>query len=626
MCGIAAGIGQDLPPTHELESALATLAHRGPDDSGACLDGQVWLGSRRLAIQDLTRAGHMPMQVEGLVSIVFNGEIYNYVEIRDELIAHGHRFASESDTEVLLRAYLQWGPDCLPRLNGMWAFVISDRRDGSTFIARDRFGVKPLYYAQSSGCTLFASEPKFILAVWPTTRAVNERALYELLAERRVSVARQSFYHSISVFPAGSYAIVRPGDAAVRSVPFWSYPDAADPGDSRRLEELEDDFCHLLEDSVRLRLRSDVPVGITLSGGLDSTAILSATQRIGTAGPLFAFTSVYGDHALYDEHSWARIAVAPHPSVVLDEVDAPAREWMETLGDIVWHMDGPGISPAVFPLWRIMRSARAKGIPVLLEGQGADELLGGYATHRAHALVDRATQLRQYPRMGDARLWLRMLAAANEANGLRRTSIDALTVASPRFARVRARRIGARGALSDDFAMDASLESPEPEVRAPTDRLRTRLQGDFASDTLPGFLHYGDAISMAHGIESRLPFLDYRLVEFCIRLPAALRGGGDRSKEILRKYLRRVGQPTIASRVDKRGFPTPTGAWLAANGGREARDLLLSADTRIAGYVDRHAVAHLIDRQVAGHHAASDQLYALTTTEIWLRTCVGSTH
>jgi asparagine synthase (glutamine-hydrolysing) len=627
MCGIAAAIGGAGPGAPTLEAALATLAHRGPDDSGVFCREDVWLGSRRLAIQDLSAAGHMPMTAEGIATIVFNGEIYNYVELRDELMAHGHRFTSESDTEVLLRAYLEWGVECLPRLNGMWAFVIWDARDGSSFIARDRFGVKPLYFTRASDATIFASEPKFILAVLPATRAVNERALFQLLAEKRVDVSRQSFYRAIEVFPAGSYAVIRPGAAKTDAHTYWRYPDA-EPGPPEALHELEDEFGRLLEDSVRLRLRSDVPVGLTLSGGLDSTAILSATQRVEPGREEFAFTSVYGS-GTYDERSWARAAVEPYPRVALEEVDTPMEAWQETLAKIVWHMDGPGLSPAVFPLWQIMRKARAERIPVVLEGQGADELLGGYAVHRMHALLDRATQLRRHPRLADARHWLKMLRSAVDANGARRTTIDACTVSSPALRGLRDRYVGVRAALAPEFlahseGMDGQRD--RPQSHSSRDRLAAKLERDFSRDLLPAFLHYGDAISMAHSIESRLPFLDYRMVEFCVRLPAALRGGGTRSKEILRTYLGRAGQPAIAARTDKKGFPTPAGTWLAANDGQIPRELLLGVGAQIAPYIDRRAVARLIDRQVAGRYAASDQLYALTTVEIWLRTCVrGST-
>ncbi|MDX6525223.1 MAG: hypothetical protein QOI43_734, partial [Gaiellales bacterium] len=229
---------------------------------------------------------------------------------------------------------------------------------------------------------------------------------------------------------------------------------------------------------------------------------------------------------------------------------------------------------------------------------------------------------RRHPRLDDARLWLEMLRSAVAANGARRTTIDAATVSSPALRRLRDRYVGVRGALSPEFLARSEGDRGGPQPRNSRERLAAKLECDFSRDLLPAFLQYGDAISMAHSIESRLPFLDYRMVEFCVRLPASLRGGGTRSKEILRTYLRGAGQPAIAARADKKGFPTPAGAWLGANDGQIPRELLLGVGAQIAPYIDRRAVARLIERQVAGHFAASDQLYALTTAEIWLRTCV----
>jgi asparagine synthase (glutamine-hydrolysing) len=510
----------------------------------------------------------------------------------------------------------------------MWAFVIWDGRDQSAFIARDRFGVKPLYYARTADCIIFASEPKFILAVLPSSRAVNERALYQVLAETRVDVSRQSFYPTIEVLAAASYAIVRPGDRAVEARAYWRYPDGDESAFPQAHEQLESEFGRLLEDSVRLRLRSGVPVGLTLSGGLDSTSVLAAAQRVDPDRLGHAFTSVYAGTDTYDERSWAQAAAAPYPRVALEEVEASGADWLETLEQIIWHMDGPGLSPAVFPLWKIMRQARAARIPVLLEGQGADELLGGYAVHRAHAVLDRATELRRHPRLAEARVWADMLRSSVEANGPRRTSIDVLTVLGPGLRSLRNRHAGTHDVLTRDFVEHAGSdevdESNGARTGRSTSRLAAKLERDFSRDTLPAFLQYGDAISMAHGIESRLPFLDFRMVEFCVRLPAALRGGGNRSKEVLRSYLRGAGQSRIAARMDKKGFLTSAHTWLGANNGEVPRDLLLAPNARIAPYIDRHAVARLIERQAVGRYAGGDRLYALTTAEIWLRTCVGA--
>jgi asparagine synthase (glutamine-hydrolysing) len=620
MCGIAAAVGPEAPSRQSLAAALDVLNHRGPDDVGDFAQRDVWLGSRRLAIQDLTNAGHMPMESDGVV-ITYNGEIYNYVELRRDLTARGHRFHSGTDTEVLLRAYLEWGEGCLDRLNGMWSFVIWDNRTNSAFVARDRFGVKPLYYYSNSRVTIFASEPKFILTAVAGTRRPNADAIYRLLAEKRIDLSRESFYQDVRVFPAASSCRLTPSDVSVRPRLYWEPPVGSNGEIS--IEDGEQQFAELFDDSVRLRLRSDVSVGVTLSGGLDSTAVLASLEHADPDRPLHAFTSVYGSAPGRDELAWATRASQPYRSVQLHRVPSDVADWLDRLTTIVWHMDSPGLSPAVVPLWEIMATARRMDVPVLLEGQGADELLGGYAHHRAHAVHDLWRDAVRSPSLGGAQRVLNAFRSAVASNGFRRSAIDAVTVAAPRATVLRNRVTGAAQALDSSFAAEMShrasaSEDPAQRVRS----LEHRLRSDFFAETLPRFLHYGDAMSMAHSIETRLPFLDYRLVELCLRLPLGLRGGGARSKEVLRAYLRRRRQPLIADRMDKRGYPTPAAEWLAVGGGAVPRTLLLEPDAMLKNFISPKGVERLIDRQVAGRYATSDLLYALVTCEIWMRMCI----
>jgi asparagine synthase (glutamine-hydrolysing) len=615
MCGIVAVIGARAgTDDRRRNEALDVIAHRGPDDRGTWEDGDAWLGSRRLAIIDLSPGGHQPLVDPATgVAITYNGEIYNYLELRDELVALGHVFRTQSDTEVLLRAYLEWGSDLLSHLNGMWAFVLWDPRVGEAFFARDRLGVKPFYFSARSGRLSVASEPKALLHLDPSLRQVDERSLYDFLAEGRLYAGQGSFYAGIDVLPAGHCGTFSPGDSSPVVRRYWAPPGPADePIGYRKAVET---FGDLLRDSVRLRMRSDVPVGFTLSGGLDSSSVLqAAASDVGENATLHAFTSTYDTapgSPILDERRWARL-VAETYNVDLQQVPAEVDDWMGVLRRIVWHMDGPGYSPAVFPLWKIMERARARGIPVLLEGQGADELLGGYTQYAALSMWSSLSRGR-------------LAAFARDYGAFARTfSVRMLTLW---LVRERAsfavdayrRRVGSLGTLDAEFSR--RFRGNGSTARSPTS-VNGRLTLDLTQEILPGLLHYGDAISMAHSIESRLPFLDYRLVEFASSLPGDFKVGRGQTKRILRDHLRRVGLPAIADRRDKQGYPTPADSWLSANDGALLRSQLLPAGAEIHAYCRPDRLERLIDFHVAGHKGAGNHLYRLLTTQIWLRTCI----
>jgi asparagine synthase (glutamine-hydrolysing) len=611
MCGIAGVVGHAVPDVAWADAARDVMAHRGPDDRGSWRAEGVWLASRRLAVIDTGPTGHQPLHdPESGATIAFNGEIYNHVELRAELEGLGHRFRGHSDTEVLLHAFLQWGEDCVTRLNGMWAFLVWDAREHALFVARDRFGVKPLFMSSVDGAVAFASEPKVLLALYPDLARPDEVAIAELLAHKRVSAGTRSFYAKITSVPAAHCGWYRIGEREPRLRRYWDFPASADLA-SLSDREVDERFATVFEDGARLRLRSDVPVGLTLSGGLDSTAVLNAAYHGLGDGEhaLRAYTSVYDVDPAVDELAHARRAASRYPGVELHEVAAEVDDWLGVLRRIVWHMDGPGFSPAVFPLWQIMATARRDGVVVLLEGQGADELLGGYATHYAAALAD--APLGELPAMmrGGARSF-----------GLRRLAAEWAIGRIATARRIEQRRATVVSALSDELL--GVVADVGPAGWPGRDRLDVRLWQTFTADLLPGFLHYGDAISMAHGIESRLPFLDYRLVELCFSLDGRQKVGGGETKTALRRYLRSVGQGTIADRERKQGYPTPTNAWLAADDGAILRDVLLDPGARVAPYINRSRLSRLIDRHARGAYSAGDVLFALLCTELWLDECV----
>lgn len=615
MCGILGWLGpHESEDVERFGRALDLLSHRGPDDRGVWSGSDVLLGHRRLSILDLSAAGHQPMidRASGAI-IVFNGEIYNHVELRKELESLGHHFVGDSDTEVLLHGLVEWGEAALPRLNGMWSFGLWSPQRRQLLLARDRFGVKPMYYLNGKAGLAFASEPKALLSLFPEHRAVEEDTLLDFLGNNLLYARDASFYKGIAVLPPAHFAIYEPEKDSLKLSRYWNYPNEIDW--SLTEDEALNQFTALFADAVRLRLRSDVPVGVTLSGGLDSTGVLTAASRA-AAAPMTCFTSIYSDSA-QDERHWAELASKAMDAPLIP-VAAPQEEWLETLRQIAWHMDAPGYSPAVYPLWHLMKRARAEGVPVLLEGQGADEALAGYPQY---AVLDLLSYLGN--RTGEPR---QLGGVASRFRGLRRTFTLrwALTwmarELSPALLQWHRQRVGFQSLMHPDVRIP---DRPAATDRG-TDLARDRLQDDHAVNILPGLLHYGDAMSMAHGIESRNPFLDYRLVEWMFRLPPRLRFNHGETKWVLREYLRQNGQLVIGNRPDKKGYPTPVGHWLAGNQSAEVEAILLDKDSLLAQWCDGRKIRNLIQQNRAGVMAAEHHLYKLLSTQLWLKECLGA--
>lgn len=600
MCGILGILSPTPADRGVFQAALDAISHRGPDGEGRFENDRILLGHRRLAIIDLSHSGDQPMIDPGSgVTIIFNGEIYNYIEVREELRASGVEFRSGSDTEVLLQAYLRWGTEMFSRLNGMWAFAIWDPRSGSLLLSRDRFGVKPLYYAEVDGRLLFASEPKALFRLHPALAAPDSRGVAGFFAASEMHATPETFYSNVRCLPAASYVIARADGVRLSPQTYWTYPEgqAAD-------FKPDFDFESLFASAVGLRLRSDVPVGLTLSGGLDSSAILAACSEI-SPQPLQCFTSVYGlEHR--GEENWARQAAAiAHAPLV--SVDSGLQDWHETLEHAVQHLDSPSYSPAIIPLWAIMKTARSQGVRVLLEGQGADELLGGYPRYFPAMLA-------QMSRGGRGPGGIAAdLSRLEGTFGWKWMMLWSLRAALPGPYQAWSSLRSGNGLLRGDVA--ASLGSPEK--MADDGDLFGMLRADHSKKILPALLHYGDAISMAHGIESRLPFLDYRLVEqvFLARPPLVVEG---RTKAPIRAYLENHGFESIARRMDKRGYPTPVSDWLQGLGGDFIRDTLAEPDNALWDYLQPAKVRALLAAATAGRETAVFQLFKVATAAIWL--------
>lgn len=597
MCGfVGLAFSGNAAMRGRLRPALDTLLHRGPDGKGTWADEHTWLGHCRLAIIDLNARSDQPMVDEETGHVlVFNGEIYNYRELRSELEAVGCRFRTSSDTEVLLKAYRHWGPSAFERMNGMWSVAIWHPRERRLFLCRDRFGVKPLYYARLAGALAFASEPKALLAIAPELAEPNPDAIARLVISSKSLAGEDTYFHGIRSVPPASWTMIE-DSGAIEFRRFWHYPEAEGAAPRGPGEEQEE-FDALLESAVSLRLRSDVPVGLTLSGGLDSTAIL-ATRAMGDHGKITAFTATFPGHV--DEFSWAESAAA-RTGVELLAVDSSSHDWIGNLRNIVWHMDAPGYSPAVFPLWNIMARARTEGVPVLLEGQGADELLGGYVQYAAAHLWKqcRGSQMisafADFPKVsgtfGFLHLvkWMARLMAAEEYRLWQsRQGRGAILVHRP----------------------DDNRDLAGPSLLDPYEMMRT----DHSSAVLPSLLHYGDAVSMAHGIESRLPFLDYRLVEWVFRKRPLLFERGA-TKSPLRSFLASRKYHAHAQRRDKKGFNTPTQSWIFDSSDWIKDALVENPSAELWQYIRRDRAKKMLE---PNDSFSASHAYKLVTLQLWL--------
>jgi len=624
MCGLAGvvGVRGDLVEGEVAVRMAARLVHRGPDDSGCYAAGPVALGFRRLSILDLTPAGHQPfLSADGRVAMVFNGEIFNYTELRDELRGLGHTFKSTGDTEVLLAAYLQWGVGCLPRLNGMWAFLIHDTRTGTVFGARDRFGVKPLYHVQDGGRRFFASEIKALHAVSPASRQVNWSRIAAFLAGGRlenVALDGATFFEAVREVAPGTWFVVDP-DGGMQSGRYWELPEEAPEASADPVGEFRDLFL----DAVGLELRSDVPVGVALSGGLDSTAIICAMARLrdGRADArdntlhAFSYHSPRHDESPYIASTLAATGAVP------TRIEFTPRQWWDGLPDLLRIHDEPVHSASASVGYEIYRAASLHGIKVMLVGQGADETLAGYPSyfHDQWVSLLGAGRWRAFlDDVGDysaahggsrgrrvAQSLLRFLLASVD-----RLAVYRLLMDQRRLARDYPGRDGLGPRLAGLLPNRGSI---------PPKGLRAALVASTASSPLPLYLRIEDRNSMAHSVEARVPFLDHRLVELAFRLAGHWKIRGRWNKYLLREASRGRMPELVRARLDKMGFPTPMSDWLRGELKPMVADFLNGPGFRQRELVAPGVVDRLLRDGVPDAPGDSAHLFNLVQTELWLR-------
>ncbi len=621
MCGICGWIGfdgRDADPAL-IGQMLATIVHRGPDGEGVHVSGQAALGHRRLAIIDL-QTGQQPLSNEdGSVWITFNGEIYNYQDLRRELVARGHVMKTRSDTEVIVHLYEEYGPACVEKLRGMFAFAIWDEREKTLLLARDRMGIKPLYYALTSRSVVFGSEIKAILRDPEVDRQISPEMIDRFLSFQYLP-GEETLFRSIRKLAPGSYMVVRHGKAEIRK--YWDLDFSPTP---RSVKDAAEELLALLEESVRIHMISDVPVGFLLSGGVDSTAVLGLAVG-NTDKPLSSYTLGFSAPGITDERPYARLAAQAYGSRH-HELTISSKDFRDFLTDYIWHMEEPVCEPPAIALFYVSRLA-AGHVKVLLSGEGGDEAFAGYRNYRNILWLERlkralgplrrpassvASHLSCLLHLEGAGRYAPLLGIPFESHYYSRTS-------GP-FAFFNSR---ADDLYTSDFARQVNKAESLRVLREyfrhtnGSGVLSKMLYIDTKTWLPDDLLVKADKMTMANSVELRVPLLDHKVLELAAGLPENHKIRGFTTKFIAKKVLdRRVPAPILKRR--KAGFPVPYESWLRSEMRDWLVDLLLDRETLARGYFNRRAIEFLLSESVAyGRYAK--ELFCLAVLELWHRT------
>ncbi len=630
MCGIAGLLlaRASLPPA-EIEARLwamtGSIRHRGPDDQAVWTDGMAGLAQARLAIIDLSAAANQPLSSQdGSVWITYNGEVYNFADIRRDLEALGYVFRSRGDAEVIANGWHAWGPRVLDRMRGMFALALWDRRSRQLILARDRLGKKPLYYAPTASALLFGSEIKALLT-WPgLPREANLSAIDHYLSLQYVP-APETAFAGIFRIPAAHYLVATADPAGgwrnLELVRYWQLPDPNAARAARPVAELERELVAHLDEAVRLRLIADVPLGAFLSGGIDSASVVATMARVG-GGRVKTFTIGFGDKR-YDETRYARMVAerygTDHEEFIV-EPDAAS-----VLPRLVWHYGEPFADPSAIPTYYVSEMARRK-VTVALNGDGGDEAFLGYSRYRAMRHLAQLDRLPQWGRLALARL----LACAPPGlqRELRLPQIRDILEASS--GRSEQRYAGTIVFFADrdkeagyGEAMRTHLDHSALDLLAPyfaaADGLVAGANWADLHTYLPDDLMVKvDVASMAHGLETRSPLLDHVLLEWALGIPADVKMAGGRTKALLKSAMAPYLPPEVIHRK-KMGFGCPIDEWLRGELKPLAYDTLLAPAARERGLLRPDYVRRLLDEHCSGARNHHTRLWALLMLELWFR-------
>lgn len=624
MCGIVGIIkkkGREADG-HLIRRMNDKIRHRGPDDSGIYVEGSVGLGHRRLSILDLSKAGKQPMSsIDGRFVIVFNGEIYNFVELKKQLQQKGARFKNETDTEVIIEAYRYWGTKCTKRFNGMWAFALYDREKNSVFFSRDRFGVKPLYFYENKEELVFASEIKCILEIYPQERIPNMTEIRRYMVCVQEDADENTFYKNIKSFPKSYNMVYDLHSGKKKLEEYWKIDVPA----FKKKWKTDNPYrlCRaLLEDAVRLRLRADVEVGASLSGGLDSSTLVGiVSKKFGTR--MHTFSSIYEEKDC-DEKEFIDCmndyTGSCHHYIYPDR----EKDLIQDLKDMTYYHDGPCHAASPYSGFCVYRGV-GDTVTVMLDGQGADEIFGGYMYYYMSKLRDMREKDGWLARVKMICLLAQMQAVWPQFfnNVSSDILVEALGARGYRylkrktaFPNQRGRR-GIRPFFSDEFWKIDMKDAGKPDETV-HGYLNEIMNMSLRHTMLPRILHDVDRNSMARSLEVRLPFLDYRLVEFSYTLSSEQKIHHIWTKYVLRKSCRKYLPKKIWSRRNKMGFPAPFAKWIKDERYKETIKGYLDSFTK-RGIVKPEGIKESYEAQLKGEEDYAEFLFRCTMLELWLQ-------
>lgn len=611
MCGIAGVIRFDKEAVRkeQLQVMMRKIKHRGPDAEGSYIADNIGLGFVRLSILDLTAAGNQPMtDATGRYTIIQNGESYNYIELREELQNMGYVFCSQSDTEVILNGYIAWGEKVLDRLNGMFAIAIYDNQEHTLFLARDRFGVKPLYYYITEDKFVFASEIPAILSAISTKPSANENAIFDYLVFNRTDQTDETFFNGIYKLQHGCYMKLDCSVAyAKENLPIVKWYNLAERVSGKKIKKNTNEFMHLFTRAVQLRLRSDVPWGVCLSGGLDSSAITSTVINVLNEPNVHSFSAVYGKDSKADESNFIDCfkGIVPNMHYIYPDADT----LYTNIDNYIRTQAEPTPTTSPFAHYCVMQEAQ-KYVKVTLDGQGADEALSGYEyipglyyktlfTH--FKWIALAKELVSYARLHKSMRHVKYMIYFLLPSRMR-TKV----------------RVMQRGYINPNFATRHKHSVIADQLYGAT-TMQEMLIGHFEYK-LEHLLKWGDRISMAFSMESRQPFLDKDLVEYALKLEDGTKVHNGYTKYILREVMQGIMPEPVRKRVDKKGFSVPQDEWFRTEKFQKLiMDILQSESFAKRGFVIPEEAIRLYQKHLAGEVNVSKDIWKWINLELWFR-------